>query len=257
MSNELKKSLGQHFLHDEAAQLKIAEAVGDLSVFASVVEIGPGKGALTQHLLRQHPKNLWLVELDNRWAAWLKQHYGAGFFDGGKQILNEDFLKLDLRQFPAPMHVAGNFPYNISSQIVFKVIDERERVAMLTGMFQKEVALRIAAPPGNKDYGVLSVLAQAYYDCKYLFDVPAGCFTPPPKVMSGVIKMTRHHRPLGCDEKLFRQVVKQAFTQRRKTLRNSIKSFLQGKTVASALLEKRPEQLSVEQFSELVRLISA
>lgn len=256
MGEELKKSLGQHFLTDEAVQLKIAEAIGDLSLYETVIEIGPGKGALTQHLLKKYHSNLWLIELDNRWAAWLKSNFAAKHFDHGKRILNEDFMKLDMSKFKAPIHVVGNFPYNISSQIVFKIIDEKETVQALTGMFQKEVAKRIAALPGKKDYGVVSVLAQASYDCEYLFDVPAECFSPPPKVVSGVIRMQRHNRPLGCDEKLFKNVVKQAFTQRRKTLRNSIKSFLQGKNVDAKILDKRPEQLSIQEFSELVNLLA-
>jgi 16S rRNA (adenine1518-N6/adenine1519-N6)-dimethyltransferase len=256
MGEELKKSLGQHFLTDEAVQLKIAEAIGDLSLYETVIEIGPGKGALTQHLLKKYHSNLWLIELDNRWAAWLKSNFAAKHFDHGKRILNEDFMKLDMSKFKAPIHVVGNFPYNVSSQIVFKIIDEKETVQALTGMFQKEVAKRIAALPGKKDYGVVSVLAQASYDCEYLFDVPAECFSPPPKVVSGVIRMQRHNRPLGCDEKLFKNVVKQAFTQRRKTLRNSIKSFLQGKNVDAKILDKRPEQLSIQEFSELVNLLA-
>lgn len=252
----LKKSLGQHFLHDAYFQQLIAESIGDLSSFGTVLEIGPGKGALTQHLLKQAPENLWLIELDYRWATWLKENFGSRYFNNGNRILNEDFLKLDINQFKAPIHVVGNFPYNISSQIVFKVIEENQSITALTGMFQKEVALRIAAPPGSKDYGVISVLTQAMFDCMYLFDVPPEAFNPPPKVMSGVIRITKHNRPLGCDEKKFRSIVKQAFTQRRKTLRNSLKSFIQGKPIDPELLEKRPEQLSVQQFSNLVNALS-
>jgi 16S rRNA (adenine1518-N6/adenine1519-N6)-dimethyltransferase len=249
--SELKKSLGQHFLHDAAMQQKIADAIiGESKNFRTLIEVGPGKGALTLKILEHHHPNYWLVELDNRWAAWLKLNVGKNFSDG-KKILNEDFLKISFDRFDAPIHVVGNFPYNISSQIVFKVIEAREKVTALTGMFQKEVALRIAAKPCSKDYGVLSVLTQAYFDCYYLFDVPPQCFTPPPKVMSGVITMRRHHRPLHCNEFYFKKLVKQAFTQRRKTLRNSIKQFLPENSSSIPFLDKRPEQLSVEQFSQL------
>jgi 16S rRNA (adenine1518-N6/adenine1519-N6)-dimethyltransferase len=248
---ELKKSLGQHFLHDAAMQQKIADAIfSEAKNFATLIEVGPGKGALTLKILEHQHPNYWLVELDNRWAAWLQQNVGQNFSDGNK-ILNEDFLKISFDRFDAPIYVIGNFPYNISSQIVFKVIEAREKVTALTGMFQKEVALRIAATPGSKDYGVLSVFAQAYFDCFYLFDVPPQSFTPPPKVMSGVITMKRHYRPLNCNETNFAKLVKQAFTQRRKTLRNSIKQFLPANVSSVSFLDKRPEQLSVEQFSQL------
>ncbi len=249
-TDALKKSLGQHFLHDAAMQQKIADATGDLSGFSTVVEVGPGKGALTFKMLeKQHP-NYWLVELDNRWAAWLKENTG-NHFHGGEKILNQDFLRLNFEPFTAPVHVVGNFPYNISSQIVFKVLAEKEKATALTGMFQKEVAMRIAAKPGTKDYGVLSIFTQAYFDCTYLFDVPPECFTPPPKVMSGVITMHRHYRPLLCNEANFTKLVKQAFTQRRKTLRNSIRQYLPADYSHISFLDKRPEQLSVEEFSQL------
>lgn len=248
--DKLKKSLGQHFLHDEAVQQKIADAIIDLKEFSTLIEVGPGKGALTFKLLEKNISNYYLVELDTRWAIWLRKNIGMYFNDGSK-ILNEDFLKLDFNLFLTPIYVVGNFPYNISSQIVFKIIEERAKVTALAGMFQKEVALRIAAKPGTKDYGVLSVFSQAYFDCNYLFDVRPESFSPPPKVMSGVINMTRHHRPPNCDEKGFFKLVKQAFTQRRKTLRNSIRQFLPTDISQISFLDKRPEQLSVEEFSLL------
>jgi 16S rRNA (adenine1518-N6/adenine1519-N6)-dimethyltransferase len=251
---QLKKSLGQHFLHDKNILHKITEAIGKNEDVASVVEIGPGMGALTQYLLPVLGEKLSVIELDNRWAAHLLQAYPAL----GLRIINNDVLKVNFNRFEAPIHIVGNFPYNISSQIVFALLDNRSIVTRLTGMFQKEVALRIASPPGNKDYGVLSILSQAYYKCTYLFDVPPGCFNPPPKVMSGIIRMERLEEPLGCNEVLFRKLVKQAFTQRRKTMRNS----LRGMVPNTALLEKevfnlRPEALSVQQFVELTNLIEA
>lgn len=248
----LKKSLGQHFLRDENMLKKIAAAIGRLDAYATVVEVGPGKGALTKHLLMQNPDNLYVVELDDRWAAYLEETYPA--LKG--KIIHEDFLKADLGFMKNPSHLVGNFPYNISSQIVFKVIDNKERVELMTGMFQKEVAQRIAAGPGSKEYGVISVLTQAYYDCVYLFDVSPGCFDPPPKVMSGVIQLRRKKNiSLACDEKSFKNVVKTAFNQRRKTLRNSLKGIVSNKEVFQhGVFNLRPEQLSVVQFVELTNL---
>jgi 16S rRNA (adenine1518-N6/adenine1519-N6)-dimethyltransferase len=249
----LKKSLGQHFLKDESVLQKIADAIGDLGRFKAVVEIGPGMGALTAYLIKNKPDNFYVVELDDRWAAHLLQTYPIL---RGK-LIHQDFLQTDLTFLQNPSHIVGNFPYNISSQIVFKIIDHRNVVSEMTGMFQKEVALRIAAKPGSKDYGVMSVLAQAFYDCQYLFDVPPESFNPPPKVMSGVIRLTRREiKTLNCNEDQFKKVVKTAFNQRRKTMRNSLKELVNDK----ALLENdtfnlRPEQLSVAAFEELTRLI--
>jgi 16S rRNA (adenine1518-N6/adenine1519-N6)-dimethyltransferase len=254
MSNlHLKKSLGQHFLKDEAVLLKIADAIGDMSRFKTVVEIGPGMGALTKYLLKQKHNNFFVVELDDRWAEHLSNAYPAL---RGK-IIHEDFLQTDLGFLQSPAHIVGNFPYNISSQIVFRVIDEREKVEMLTGMFQKEVALRIAAKHGSKDYGVTSVLTQAYYDCHYLFDVTPDCFDPPPKVMSGIIQLRRkENKTLNCDEVQFKRIVKAAFNQRRKTMRNSLKEFIGGKEIAALdIFNLRPEQISVQQFMDLANLI--
>lgn len=254
MSNlHLKKSLGQHFLKDEAVLQKIADAIGEMSRFKTVVEIGPGMGALTKYLLKQKHDNFFVVELDDRWAEHLSNAYPAL---RGK-IIHEDFLQTDLNFLQSPSHIVGNFPYNISSQIVFRIIDEREKVEMMTGMFQKEVALRIAAKHGSKDYGVTSVLTQAYYDCNYLFDVTPDCFDPPPKVMSGIIQLKRkEQKTLNCDEVLFKKIVKAAFNQRRKTMRNSLKDYTAGKEIAALdIFNLRPEQISVEQFMDLTNLI--
>ena len=253
MQYTLKKSLGQHFLNDESVLLKIAAAIGDMSVFKTVVEIGPGIGALTKYLIPQKHSNFYVVELDDRWAEHLSNAYPAL---RGK-IIHEDFLQTDLSFLQNPTHVVGNFPYNISSQIVFRIIDERDKVERMTGMFQKEVAVRISAKHGSKDYGVTSVLTQAYYDCHYLFDVAPECFNPPPKVMSGIIQLTRKKKKtLNCDEVLFKEIVKAAFNQRRKTMRNSLKEFTGGKEISGKdVFNLRPEQISVEQFIELTNLI--
>ena len=224
----LKKSLGQHFLKDEEVLQKIVDAIGDMSRFKTVVEIGPGMGALTKYLIQSKPDNFYVVELDDRWAAHLLQTFPIL---RGK-LIHQDFLQTDLSFLQQPTHIVGNFPYNISSQIVFRIIDHRNVVEAMTGMFQKEVALRIAAKPGSKDYGVMSVLAQAFYDCEYLFDVPPESFNPPPKVMSGVIRLTRRDtKMLSCDENQFKRVVKTAFNQRRKTMRNSLKEFVNDKAI--------------------------
>jgi 16S rRNA (adenine1518-N6/adenine1519-N6)-dimethyltransferase len=251
----LKKSLGQHFLKDEAVLQRIYTAIGSLADYSTVVEIGPGAGALTKYLAKDKPANLWLVELDDRWAAHQRET-NSYLRD---RIIHEDILHIDWSRFmTSPTHVVGNFPYNISSQIVFGVIDYRHIVHRMTGMFQREVALRIAAKPGNKDYGVLSVLTQIYYDAEYLFDVPASAFVPPPKVVSGVVRITRKTTVPDCDEKYFKRIVKQAFTQRRKTLRNSLKSIMTDHSIASdKLFDLRPEQLSVADFEALTRLFTA
>jgi 16S rRNA (adenine1518-N6/adenine1519-N6)-dimethyltransferase len=249
----LKKSLGQHFLKDEEVLQKIADAIGDLGKFKTVVEIGPGMGALTNYLIRSKPDNFYVVELDDRWAAHLLQTHPIL---RGK-LIHQDFLQTDLSFLQNPSHIVGNFPYNISSQIVFKIIDHRHVVEQMTGMFQKEVALRIAAKPGSKDYGVMSVLAQAFYDCQYLFDVLPESFNPPPKVMSGVIRLVRREvKTLNCDEDQFKKVVKTAFNQRRKTMRNSLKELVTDKSIMEKeVFNLRPEQLSVTAFEELTVLL--
>jgi 16S rRNA (adenine1518-N6/adenine1519-N6)-dimethyltransferase len=250
-----KKALGQHFLKD----LTVAERIAaTLSPFPDlpVLEIGPGTGVLTQFLLRVKP-DLSVVELDKESVIYLNEHYP----ELKNRIIEADFLKLDLNGlFPGKFCVIGNYPYNISSQIFFKVLDYKEKIPCCSGMLQKEVAERLASKPGKKAYGIITVLLQAWYDIEYLFTVGPEVFDPPPKVNSAVIRMTRNARTeLGCDETLFKTVVKTGFNQRRKTLRNSLKSLL-GKESAIAglpVFDKRPEQLSVEAFIELTNRIQA
>lgn len=246
-----KKFLGQHFLKDLDIARRIADTVKDYGEMP-ILEIGPGTGVLTQFLLSAG-HDLTVVEIDRESVAYLRAHFPA--LDG--RILEEDFLKLPLdRIFPDRFCVIGNYPYNISSQIFFKVLDYKDRIPCCSGMIQKEVAERMASGPGNKDYGILSVLMQAWYDIEYLFTVSEQVFDPPPKVKSAVIRMTRNRvTDLGCSERLFKQVVKTSFNQRRKTLRNSLKPLL-GKDcplLENELFDKRPEQLSVEQFVALTR----
>lgn len=244
-----KKGLGQHFLKDLHIAQRIADTLDDYKGMP-VLEIGPGMGVLTQYLL-EAGHDLTVVELDMESVDYLEQNFPA--LEG--RILAEDFLRLDLSKlFPDQFCVIGNYPYNISSQIFFKVLDYKEHVPCCSGMIQKEVAERLAAGPGSKTYGILSVLLQAWYNVEYLFTVSETVFDPPPKVKSAVIRATRNDRTeLGCDEKLFKNVVKTSFNQRRKTLRNSMKPIL-GKDCpdyALPIFDKRPEQLSVEQFVEL------
>ena len=247
-----KKALGQHFLKDLQIAQCIADTLADYKG-TPVLEIGPGMGVLTQYLLEAE-HDLKVVELDRESVAYLEQN----FPDLKGRIIAQDFLKLDLSQlYKGKFCVIGNYPYNISSQIFFKVLDYKEQIPCCSGMIQKEVAERLAAAPGSKTYGIISVLLQAWYDIEYLFTVSEQVFNPPPKVKSAVIRMTRNQRTdLGCDEKLFKSLVKTTFNQRRKTLRNSIKPIL-GKEFPDydlPVFHKRPEQLSVEQFIELTRL---
>jgi 16S rRNA (adenine1518-N6/adenine1519-N6)-dimethyltransferase len=247
-----KKSLGQHFLKDHNIAMKIVDALGSSAL--PVVEIGPGTGMLTQFLLKRKDRPLTLVEIDRDSVAYLREHYPL-LHD---RIVEGDFLELDLaRLVVGDFVIIGNFPYNISSQIFFKVLDHRHQVREVVSMLQKEVAERIAAPHGNKTYGILSVLLQAYYDIELLFTVPPGVFFPPPRVMSAVIRLRRNKREhLDCDENLFPKVVKQAFQMRRKTLRNALKSLnLPPSISALALFDKRAEQLAVQEFIALTRLI--
>lgn len=249
-----KKSLGQHFLKDLSVARRIAATLDEYKR-QPVLEIGPGTGVLTRFLL-EAGHDLTVVELDTESVDYLKRNFPE--LEG--RILAEDFLKLDLAAlFDVSFCVIGNYPYNISSQIFFKVLACKDRIPCCSGMLQKEVAERLAAGPGSKTYGILSVLLQAWYDIEYLFTVSETVFDPPPKVKSGVIRLTRNGRTeLGCDESLFKTVVKTAFNQRRKTLRNSMKPLL-GKDCpeyALPIFDKRPEQLSVEQFVELTQLTS-
>ncbi len=244
-----KKFLGQHFLTDESVAKEIT---GSLSVpdDSLVIEIGPGMGVLT-HLLLELPIALKLIEIDHESVEYLHQHYP----DLKDKIIEADVLKTDW-SFSDKFSVIGNFPYNISSQILFKVLEEKNRVVQVVGMFQKEVAERITSAPGNKNYGILSVLLQAWFDCEYLFTVDKYCFHPPPKVQSGVIRLTRNSRSnLLCSEADFKKVVKQAFNQRRKTLRNSLKSMLQQHDMELPYASLRPEQLTWKQFEEITCFI--
>jgi 16S rRNA (adenine1518-N6/adenine1519-N6)-dimethyltransferase len=248
-----KKFLGQHFLKDQNIARKIVSALSAEQAGTPVLEIGPGMGVLTQYLIGRDI-DLKLVEIDRESVTYLKSHYPqlAG------NIIEGDFLALDLsRVFHGRFSIIGNFPYNISSQIFFHILDHRNQVIEVVGMLQKEVADRIAAPHGNKTYGILSVLLQAFYKVTYCFKVSPGVFHPPPKVMSAVIRMTRNERErLPCDERLFFQVVKQGFNNRRKTLRNALKNLnLAARVSALEMMDKRAEQLSVEDFIGLTRII--
>lgn len=249
-----KKFLGQHFLKDLKVAQDIADTV-DACPDLPVLEVGPGMGVLTQYLLpKQRP--LKVVELDYESVAYLRE----AFPQLEDNIIEDDFLKMNLtRLFDGkPFVLTGNYPYNISSQIFFKMLENKDLIPCCTGMIQKEVAERMAAGPGSKTYGILSVLMQAWYKVEYLFTVHEHVFNPPPKVKSAVIRMTRNDTTqLGCNEALFKQVVKTTFNQRRKTLRNSIKPIL-GKDCSltqDALFDKRPEQLSVQQFIELTNMV--
>lgn len=249
-----KKFLGQHFLKDLKVAQDIADTV-DACPELPVLEVGPGMGVLTQYLLpKQRP--LKVVELDYESVAYLRE----AFPQLEDNIIEDDFLKMNLtRLFDGkPFVLTGNYPYNISSQIFFKMLENKDLIPCCTGMIQKEVAERMAAGPGSKTYGILSVLMQAWYKVEYLFTVHEHVFNPPPKVKSAVIRMTRNDTTqLGCNEALFKQVVKTTFNQRRKTLRNSIKPIL-GKDCSltqDALFDKRPEQLSVQQFIDLTNMV--
>ena len=272
MEVRAKKSLGQHFLTDQRIAQDIVAALSfdaedkagnEAMGRAQVLEVGPGMGVLTQYLLQREDIDLRAVEIDRESVDYLYVHYPA---IAGK-LIQGDFLRLPLdRMFPSqtdgntpasPIHIIGNFPYNISSQIFFKVIDNRNRVPQVVCMIQKEVAERIAEKPGTKTYGILSVLLQAWYDIEYLFTVGEGAFNPPPKVKSAVIRLTRNSRQsLDCDEALFKKVVKTAFGQRRKTLRNSLKTLLpEGFDTSDPIFDLRPERLSVEDFVHLTRML--
>lgn len=250
-----KKALGQHFLTDLSIAQRIADTLGDFKDYP-VLEVGPGMGVLTQFLIDEgHDLNV--VELDGESVEYLN----ANFPDLKGHIIEADFLKLNLHDIyqDRKFCVIGNYPYNISSQIFFKLLDYRDQVVACSGMLQREVAQRIASGPGNKAYGILSVLLQAWYDIDYLFTVDENVFNPPPKVKSGVIKLVRNGvTDLGCDERLFKTVVKTSFGQRRKTLRNSLQSLIpNGSSVlADDMFRRRPEQLSVSEFIELTNIIA-
>ncbi|MBR5108438.1 MAG: ribosomal RNA small subunit methyltransferase A [Bacteroidales bacterium] len=294
MEVRAKKALGQHFLTDQRIAQAIVDALqipgqagndgngqagndgkkdgngvmaGSSGHLMDVLEVGPGMGVLTQYLLQREDIDLKLVEIDGESVDYLLTHFPG--MQG--KLLQADFLSLRLEKiFPERFSVIGNFPYNISSQIFFKVLDYRERIPEVVCMIQKEVAERIAEGPGSKTYGILSVLLQAWYDIEYLFSVGSGCFAPPPKVESAVIRLTRNGRTdLGCDESLFRAVVKTAFGQRRKMMRNPLKPLIAAKAAregwtdeekaaftANPVFERRPETLSVEDFIDLTNLLT-
>jgi len=248
-----KKHLGQHFLNDETIAKNIVEALLEKDKTTTIVEVGPGTGVLTQYMIISQDKFI-ALDVDTESIAFLKEKYSAQ----KEKVLLADFLETDLIKLAgSKFNVIGNFPYNISSQIMFKVLDHKNEVDFVVGMFQKEVAMRLAEKPGSKVYGILSVLLQAYYDIEYLFTVQENAFTPPPKVKSAVIRLTRNKvQSLDCDEVLFKKVVKTTFNQRRKTIRNSIRVLFNNNEIRYPLLDKRPEQLSVAQFVELTKFVT-
>lgn len=281
-----KKALGQHFLTDLSVAQKIADALvveletvggatseasavtnGNTDAAMPVLEIGPGMGVLSQYLLEREDIDLKMIEIDRESVDYLLTHFPKA----SGRVIEGDFLKMNLSYFfPGTFAVIGNFPYNISSQIFFRIIDHKGSIPQVVCMIQKEVAERIAEQPGSKTYGILSVLLQAWYDIEYLFTVGEGAFNPPPKVKSAVIRLRRNSRTkLGCDEKLFKTIVKTGFNQRRKTLRNSLKPLIADKAAREAwtpeqstdflsnpVFELRPERLSVEDFIALTKLFS-
>jgi 16S rRNA (adenine1518-N6/adenine1519-N6)-dimethyltransferase len=249
-----KKNLGQHFLKDLNIAKKIVDSL-QANQINKVLEIGPGMGVLTQYLLPNKNFETHVVEIDTESVAYLKEKYPE--LDG--RIIGEDFLRYDLSKlFDEPFVIIGNFPYNISSQIFFRVLDYRDQIPEVVCMIQKEVAERMSAKPSCKAYGILSVLMQAFYDIDYLFTVGPEVFNPPPKVNSGVIRMSRNTtKHLKCNEPLFIRVVKTGFNQRRKTLRNSLKSLLGDLKLDDEIMGQRPEQLTVKEFVELTNKIEA
>lgn len=249
-----KKHLGQHFLHDEGIARKIGDTLS-LNGYTDVLEIGPGMGVLTKYLVEK-PIQVTAMDIDQESIDYLNQHY---ILDN-LQVVYDDFLKADLSTYfeDRPFAITGNFPYNISSQIVFKMLEQRAQVPEFSGMFQKEVAQRICEGPGSKTYGILSVLVQTFYEAEYLFTVKPGVFNPPPKVDSGVLRLVRKADfSLPCSQSLYFKVVKSAFQQRRKTLRNSLKGLhLSDKLKEDTIFAQRPEQLSVADFIHLTQKIA-
>ncbi len=251
-----KKSYGQHFLKSKATAKRIANSLsGTTTAYKKVLEIGPGKGMLTQFLM-DRDYELFVVEADRDMVQYLERNFSTL----KEKIIPADFLKLDLRSIFGEEQIAiiGNFPYNISSQILFKMLENKEQIPELVGMFQKEVAMRVIAGPGSKTYGVISVLVQAYYEGEYLFSLDGSEFIPPPKVMSGVIRLTRkNNQIIDYNEKLFKAIVKQTFGQRRKMLRNTMKSFIKDTSLLKDdFFKQRPEQLSVDDYIRLTKLVS-
>lgn len=250
-----KKNLGQHFLKDEKIALDIVKGLKHTSLYDKVLEVGPGMGVLTKYLIAEPAYETHIIDIDWDSIAYLKKNYPKL----ENRIIEGDFLQLDISLLfdNQPFAVIGNFPYNISTEILFKVLDNKNQVPEVVGMFQKEVALRIASKPRNKTYGITSVLLQAYYDIEYLFTVDEHVFQPPPRVKSAVIRLIRNAvQKLDCDEKLFKQVVKSGFNQRRKTLRNSIKSFkLKEEFLDHKYLTQRAEELTVADFVALTNMV--
>lgn len=256
MEVRAKKALGQHFLTDKSIAMSIVKALGADSPVRDVLEIGPGMGVLTQYLLKREDIDLRAVEIDDESVRYLSKN----FPDIEGKLFEADFLKIDMDSlFGGSFRVIGNFPYNISSQIFFKILDNKDRVPEVVCMIQKEVADRIAEAPGSKVYGILSVLLQTWYDIEYVLTVGPGAFAPPPKVKSAVIRLKRNGRQgLECDEKLFRSVVKTAFNQRRKTLRNALKPLFRPDTDTSdPIFDLRAERLAVEDFIRLTLMLEA
>ena len=258
-----KKNLGQHFLTDLSIARRIADTVDEPYSDLPVLEVGPGMGVMTQYLVEK-PRPLKVVEIDRESVAYLNEHTKFSILNSQFSIIEGDFLRMDLKEvFDGQQFVlTGNYPYDISSQIFFKMLDNRDLIPCCTGMIQHEVAVRMAANPGNKQYGILSVLIQAWYNVEYLFTVEPSVFNPPPKVQSAVIRMTRNEvQHLGCDEQLFKRVVKTVFNQRRKMLRVSLKQLLPEKALSaiaqSPFATLRPEQLTIAQFVELTNAIDA
>jgi len=247
-----KKSLGQHFLKDEAIARRISDTLTGEG-YTTVLEIGPGMGVLTGFLLERGFSDFRVIEIDNESVHYLREHFA------GLNIITGDFLTMDIeKSFSGKIGIIGNFPYNISTQILFKVLKSRDQVVEIAGMLQKEVAERICAGPGSKTYGILSVLLQAFYTTDYLFTVSEHVFSPPPKVKSGVIRLIRNDvKNLDCDEALFIRVVKACFNQRRKTLRNSVRAAFELTRDDYHEFGLRPEQLSVAQFVQLTNWIDA
>jgi 16S rRNA (adenine1518-N6/adenine1519-N6)-dimethyltransferase len=256
MKNQVraKKHLGQHFLTDESIAFNIVKALTDKCETGSVLEIGPGMGVLTQFLLKSTLFKTHAIDLDKESIEYLKTH----FPQLEDRLIEGDFLRLDLRKlFPGSFSLIGNFPYNISSQIIFTIIENREIIPLMVGMFQKEVGERVASGTRTKDYGILSVLTQAYYDVEYLFTVDETVFDPPPKVKSGVIRLVRKQTPPDIDQKAFFKVVKAGFNQRRKKLRNALQQFHVKDEILQpyGYLDKRAEELTWSDFVELTKLI--
>lgn len=247
-----KKHLGQHFLNDENIAFNIVNALNEKCQTPDILEVGPGMGVLTKYLLQNTSFKTWAIDLDKESIAYLQTHYPQL----ENRLLEADFLALNFdNYFKDEFSLVGNFPYNISSQIVFTLIDKRHKIPLMVGMFQKEVAERLGAKPRTKDYGILSVITQAYFEVEYLFTVPETVFTPPPKVKSGVVRLMRKKTELGCDPKKFKQVVKLAFNQRRKKLSNAINSLVQDKSLITEFADKRAEELSVQDFVRLTIIL--